>query len=85
MRQAWESARPTSLTFLFSAAGVPPSSAFSMACRPGLVMGSDPGDPKPYAVASEDLDLTKDANCHPLMSGLCAHEDPLSPKTAAVG
>lgn len=77
MRQAWEPARPEKPGFLFSAAGVPPGTAFSQVCLQGLVMGSDPrhvllpysGDPSPTLVR-EGLDLTKDANCPRLTLGL---------------
>lgn len=76
MRQAWEPARLEKPGFLFSAAGVPPGTAFSQMCLQGLVMGSDPRhglllysrDPSP-TLATEGLDLTKDANCPCLTLG----------------
>lgn len=76
MRQAWEPARPEKHGFLFSAAGDLPGTAFSQVCLQDLVMGSDPrhillpysGDPS-STLATEGLDLTKDASCPRLTLG----------------
>lgn len=73
------------MIFFFFVVGVLFSSVFFMACRLGLVMGSDFGDLKLYVVVLEDLDLIKDVNCYFFMLGFCVYEDLFFLKIVVVG